>query len=502
MKQHAEDRQYIIVPASMKPEKSTSYAEAHANLRLRNAYVERARYPEVCKRASEIAVGKALSKEPKIEGATRTQDALDDIWADGQDFDTNLIGIFEEALQTRAGGLYIAPHAESREPVITRYPAEAVVNWRTRNGKTVLVVLEEEVEADEDDIFSHEKAMRRTVLALDDAGKYYQQIWLKRKEKSALKDTRRKSNNARTRVDEYTDDWELQDADTDDGRIYPTRGTERLDEIPFIPLCGWKLQPPPLNALAMAARDYFRASAEYANIMWWSATPQPIITFGENGGWWTQDEFSPEAPTDGATGQQIPEMSWGSMNPWLLRDGKLELVAADASALAAHKDRLEELKKEMGGLGARAFNNASNANQTAETERLQQQGETAVIWLIMREIQTAITKAVNICANWRLLPDDFRFSFSDDISFEPFDLSPIRELLDLRQQGFVGGQQIVDYLIKVGVLAPGTDFEQLQDDVRQELEQYPPQDQLGFGFDGFGDGGLDTFDDQDEQEAA
>ena len=468
MKENAEARGYITVPSAMKPR----FGE-HDDGKEAIEYINRARYPEVCRRALDTALGKSMQLEPTIEAKDeKLKDLENSIWSDGQPLRTNILSVFSEAMITRNGGLYVNLDSAGQAK-ITLYTAESVVNWRHFEGKLTMLILAEEVE-DLDDPFEHQVDVQRLELGLHD-GYYYQRRW--------------KLSAGQSNI------WEadLVDGADDAGRFFPTRGKERLKEIPFYPIGGWKMHEPPLRALAETARDYFRCSAEFSNAMWWTANPQVVINFSDTGGFMGQEDNSASLPSENVAtgadqGQDNPAMKlrWGSpREPWLLREGKVEIVAAGADALSSHKDRLEALTKEMGGLGSRAFDNSSKANIAAETQRMQDGSEGAAVWMVMMNVQEVISAAVTMVGWWENFKDPtYNFAFNQDTTFETFDPNMVNQMISWWREGVVSGQDITDYIIKFGLVPRDTRFEDIQAKAQKESS-------------GFGDFSFDQYDQQE-----
>lgn len=455
MKAHSQDMEYIMVPAAMLGyggDKTPAYHYVNGN-REANAYIKRARYPEVCAHALEIAKGKSFSREPEFKEGDKIKDILDEIWADGSDFQTGVLKALTEALVTRRGGLFVNLNKEN-DAVIHIYPAENVVNWNRQQADLKLVVLEDM--AANDNPFDHEPIVERLVLGLDnDSGNYFAERW----QKMQVVNDKGKTEH----------DWVRKDE-----RVNVTMRQSDSDTIPYFPMCGWDESTPPFNALAKTSLAYFRASAEYNHIMWWAATPQPYIKFGENGGFWGVDEFAAGAVGDDMDdmggGETDIEIKWGASAPILLREGSIDFAAAPSGALSAHEKRLEKLREEMSGLGARAFQNRTNANQTAETERMQQSSEGSVIHLVMKEVAKSITLAVRAAAAWRGLKgaEDFVFMFNPNISFEPFNLDAVPGLQGLHAEGYIARKHVRDYLRKVEVIPVDLSDEDLDEMISEE----------------------------------
>ena len=291
----------------------------------------------------------------------------------------------------------------------------------------------------------------------------------------------------------------------EDERVFPTFQQSHLKSIPYFIIGDWKLNPI-FKALAETAKTYCRAYAEYAHAMYWSAIPQPVIVFGENGGFFGTDEFDPESVSDDMAGSAPPEIKFGCTTPILLRDAELKFVSAPTGALSALKERVKDLREEIGSLGARAFANTTNANQTAETERLQNSGEGSLIHSAYRELAAAITMAVRTAAQQRGVRDagDFLFEFDGNILFDDFSLSDINFLQALHTDGYIARRHVRDQLRRQSVIEPDITEEKLDEEIAGERG-------LGGGFgddefdplsDDFDDLKLGVNDDEDDEAAA
>ncbi|MEP1143505.1 MAG: DUF4055 domain-containing protein [Henriciella sp.] len=476
VKEHALEMNLLTVPSAMlsggvSPERASVFVYSEA-MREANCYISRARYPEVCGHQVVMASGRAFSREPEVTGDT-VRPILDTVFADGSDFETGVTNILTSYLKFGGGGLLVNLNANGL-PVIYHYPVNGLVNWAHTDGALRLVVLEDD--ADNDSPFNHEKVTQRVVMGLDDdTGHLFAETW---------------------RFERYTDDkgnstghdWSLVDE-----RAHVTRHLKAATSIPFYAIGGWRYKQPIFLPLARTAKAYLGASAEYAHSMWWAATPQPYINFGEGGGWFGADDF--DAATVGndmsGGGEVDPvEIRWGASSPWLLRSGDAGFISAPTGSFSAQEKRLENLKEEMAGLGARAFKTTTRAGLTAETERLLQSHEGSVMHTAMRDVAKAITLAVRDVAEWRKIADaeTFNFRFNSALHFAPLTLGDISFLAGLHQDGYIGRTEVRGQLRKAEIIAR----EKTDDALDKEIMEESP---LGGGF---GDDEFDPLNPDDE----
>lgn len=464
-------KRYIRPPAGMigyPPERTPLYHKVQANVEAYE-YIERTRYPEVLSYAVAMAVGKAWSRAPEIKGEG-VKAILDTLWGDGSDFRTGVLKALTDYLLTGGGGFHVNLN-EDGQAVIHHYAPESVVNWS--KSQTALRLVMFEAESEGDNPFDHELVTCRYVAGLDDeTGEYFLEKW----NKENVTDKKGKPDGHA---------W-LQDGE----RVYPTSQRSRLKSIPYFVIGDWKLNPI-FKAMAETAKTYARAYAEYAHAMYWSAMPQPVIKFSEGGGFWGVDEYSADAVSDDAETSDDPEIKFGCTTPILLRDGDLSFVSAPTGSLSALKERVKDLREEIGSLGARAFNNTTNANNTAETERLQNAGEGSLIHSAFREVAAAIIQSVRMAAKWRGIPDadDFSFEFDSSILFDDFALTDINYLQALHADGYITRRHVRNRLRRQDIIGP----DETDAKIDKELAEEGPTGG-GFGDDTFDPGANDDVD--------
>ena len=482
---------HIIIPPAMNGYKGEKTPHWHyiAGNQEANDYIRRAHYPDVCSDALDQAVGRSWSRDPEMQGE-KVIPVLDTMASNGADFQTFVLDTLEDYLKVRCGGLFVNLN-EDGDAVVSYFPAEAIKNWSNSGYRLKFVVLE--TAAKRSSPFEHNADVDRLVLGIDDdTGHYFIERW----EFQRTYDERGRQNGETWALDE-------------DGRVFPTFHRAAMTKIPFFSIGGWTRKSPTWEALANTARRYYQRSAEYNHLMWWTATPQPFIDFGEKGNFYGLNDQGPSGQNDDQDQAPNIEIRWGANSPILLQGGDIKFAAAPSGALTAHLQHLEKLTREMGSLGNRSFSNQSSANVTAETERLQQNSEGSAIHAAYREVAKAITLAIRFAADWRRIKDAdmFEFKFNQSINFNGFDFNDLPSFVALHQERYFGVKRVWDIMRKIGAIPASVTDEQLRAEIAEEfgagdfgtdlsgdqlaLDEIPPDD-----FD------ADEIDDDDLDEAA
>ena len=364
VKKNAE--QFLTIPTAMRPNASDrgSVFKYQAAAQEAQEYVMRASYPEAPSFAIDMATGKSWSQKPVIIGES-VKPILGEVFADGSDFRSGVTKILASYLKFGGGGIFVNLN-KKRDAVITHYPINTVVNWYREYADTRMVTLEQFVGGGSK--FDHATTTKRMVLGLDDdTGEYFAEPW-------RLEEKR----NAKGAVTGH--DWVR-----DKERVSPTMGGRPMDRVPFIAIGGWDHKRPVFQPLVRLARSYFQASAELEHSAYIAAIPQAYLNFKETNnqpaGFWGVDDFEADGMggEDADGGGSDIEILWGSSRPILLTNGELKFVTPPTGQLQFLENRCINIAENMAGLGLRAFRNSTNAAQTAETERLQQSSEGAIV---------------------------------------------------------------------------------------------------------------------------
>ncbi|MEG5640627.1 DUF1983 domain-containing protein [Enterobacter hormaechei] len=260
----------------------------------------------------------AYRKDPTFNGPEKLKYLLDNADGAGTSIYQQSQLVAENVLEVAREGLYVDYAEASDEAIILRYPAENIINWRTKriNGRDqlVLVVLRECVE--EPDGYAYKDEIQYRELALEE-GRFICRVW------------RRAGGTA---SGTYTVDSEY----------HPKpKGKDYWDEIPFTFVGAQNNDPTiddsPLAALVEINHGHYRNSADYEDSVWFCGQVQPYMT-GLDTGW--RDHLEKK-------GVKI-----GSRSPLLLpKEGSFGYAQAQPNMLA--KEAMDSKRDYMVQLGAR-----------------------------------------------------------------------------------------------------------------------------------------------------
>jgi hypothetical protein len=250
-------------------------------------------------------------------------------------------------------------------PYLVTIPAERVINWKTAQvgsdpEQLVLVVIEENVETDPSNSFSHETECQYRELALVD-GVYRQRIW--RKSKDSTKD---------------------KDVFVVVAEIWPTRRNERMTFIPFTFIGTTGVTPevskPPLIDLVDVSLSHYRNSADLEYGLYYTAVPTP----------WAS----------GVPDSTILKV--GASVAWNLGEGgRAGMVEFTGKGLGAIKESMASKERMMATLGARLLEDpTANSAETATAVRMRSSGETASLGTISFAGGAGLARAVRWMMWW------------------------------------------------------------------------------------------------------
>lgn len=430
-------------------------------------YINKAHYIEVVPRILDEIEGRIFSKTYKLAHPSRLD--IDKLDSDGLTFDQYTRWCVREVFAVSRFGVLVDWDNEDQKPILKRYVAESIVNWKLdRKGNLRLVVLEDEIE-DDGQIFSHNTIKRRisftTETDTDGNRSVVQRTWIE-------SDKDAKGNIS---FEESEDPITLERS----GRV--------VEKIPFIFFGGVKPTAPMLKPLAATALAYFDAYASYRNALWWSSNEQPYFTFDtdENAGF------------IGYNGQELEgdiEVLYGYASPLLLRGGELKFAGVKGTGLEHMYRNLKDLKSVMTGMGARSFNAQTASNIKVQTERMQQRAEGSVIGSISQAISIGIKEALDLAAEWGQYVGKISFELNKDYT-DDFEFKNIPELIDARDAKIVSDIRVFTFLQNNTDLIPdGLTYEEHI----SEFEHSIQTDRFS-SFDGFGDR-EDDFEDEENIE--
>jgi len=286
-----------------------------------------------------------------------------------QDLRKGRFGLLADMPETEGETTLASMENGSTVPRITRYHAENIINWNYRlqgsAQKLDLVVLTEEVNNGVDK-FSHDTELQYRVLALDEDGFYYQQI--------------------------YSAELEVTDP------VYPRQAGSLMTEIPFF-FIGVAdntatVDASPIYPIAELNIGHFRNSADTEENSFVASQAMLILALSEqiNAEQWRKDN------PDGVRIGSRRGLNVGS-------GGNASFIQAAESDKA---QKLMEMKKSQAvELGAQIIQPGTQI--TAETARIQQSVNHSTLSSIAKNVTSAYRDALTVCAGF--LGSDYDSSF-------------------------------------------------------------------------------------------
>lgn len=229
------------------------------NRKRNEDYLRRAVFYAIAGNTKIGMLGMAYRKDPTFNGPEKLKYLLDNADGAGTSIYQQSQLVAENVLEVAREGIYVDYAEESDEAIILRYPAENIINWRTKriNGRDqlVLVVLRECVE--EPDGYAYKDEIQYRELALEE-GRFICRVW------------RRAGGTA-------------SGAYTVDSEYHPKpKGKDYWDEIPFTFVGAQNNDPTiddsPLAALVEINHGHYRNSADYEDSVWFCGQVQPYMT--------------------------------------------------------------------------------------------------------------------------------------------------------------------------------------------------------------------------------
>lgn len=342
-------------------------------------YLTRATFYGATGRTLRGLVGLVFDKDPAVEAPEMLAPVIADASGNGMSLDASAeASLFEVVGLGRAGLLTDYPETEGPttaadakagnvRPTITRYPAEAVINWRQRTvgAKTLLsLVVIREAYLIEDDGFAEQVGTQHRVLRLTPEGIYQISIY--------------KEDDAEPTV------------------ITPLDGRgQYLREIPFTFIGAENNDPrvdrPPLQDIAEVNIAHYRNSADYEESVFMLGQPTPVFA-GLTKAW--VDEVFHSVWTDEHTGatrrENVVRLGARGAVP-LPEGGTAMLLQVEPNTLAF--EAMTHKEKQMIALGAKLIEN-SGTQQTATEATLDSVLDNSVLSTCARNVSKAYKQAL------------------------------------------------------------------------------------------------------------
>jgi hypothetical protein len=340
-------------------------------------------------------------------------------------------GLLVDYVAVQAGTVSKADEQSGRARAnIASYPAEAIINWKTRQvgGQHLLclVVLRETVDVDTDDGFGTEQKVQFRVLRLDAAGVYTQEVW----EESSKESSRIVEPFAP--LNGLGQPW----------RVIPFQflGSENNDS---------SVDDSPLYDMAEINIGHYHNSADYEDSAYFAGQPQFWIA-GLDEQW--RDDLE-------KSGIYV-----GSRAPLTLpREGSCGFAQPQPNTLV--KEAMDAKKGDMVSLGARLIERGS-AVKTATQADNDSAAEHSVLSLIVSNVSEAYTQCLAWMAEFSNAAGETVYKINQDFTQVSLDAAIMSALFNAVQGGRLPASDFWQYLRDRGVINP----EKTDEDIQGELE--------------------------------
>lgn len=410
------------------------------------AYKRRAQLYNATGRTVDAMSGLVMRIDPTFELPSQIADLEDDIDYKGTslfEFAKCQVG---EILQVARSGILVdfperpqdivtvaQAQVAGLRPYLAHYPAESIYNWKTErvNGATVLtmVVLKEGIEEPGDDEFQVKPKVQFRVLDFDDKG-YRQRVF----QASASSAT----------------DWVQVGQD-----ILPTRGGQRMVEIPFV-FIGVEtntpnVQKPPLADLVEVNLGHYLNSADHEHGLHFTGLPTPVLT-----------------------GHKVPKgesISIGSETFLVMSNPQAtaSFLEFKGSGLGSLLEAMKEKKGEMASLGARMLAEDKKGVEAADTARIHRSGEAGVLASLAGSVSKGIRRALRIAEDWAGGGEKTEFELNKDFLPTSMDANMVRELLKAWQSGAISHPVLFDNFKRGELIRDEVTLEDMQEEIDEDL---------------------------------
>jgi hypothetical protein len=405
-----------------------------ANIERNRAYKERAVLYNATGRTRDGLLGLAFRKPPKGEESWPTQLAYL-----AKDCDGAGVSIYQQSqsavcdvLETGRDGLYTDYSEALARPIIKKYKAEDIINWRESvvDGKVVrvLVVLAEEAEVVED--YETKCIPQWRELFLEN-GVFNVRVW------------QQKSEGGEPEIVE---------------EITPRSMKAVLDFIPFEFIGAQNndssVDEAPLYDIAYVNRAHYRNSADYEDSVFLAGQPQPWMS-GLDESWRDHLEKQGTAYLGSRAMLMLPA------------NGAFGIAQAQPNTLA--KEAMDQKEAQMIALGARLIE-ATQANRTATESDNDKEASTSVLSMTVSNVSEAYTRSLKHCARYLDidLPEDAAYEINQDFVRITPDAQMIAAMVALWQAGGYAKPDLRNWLRKIGLIPAERSDEDIDADLQTE----------------------------------
>lgn len=395
--------------------------------------------------------GMMFRKPMTIEVPPAITDMLNDIDLAGTTLQGLAQDIVEDALVYGRVGLLVdypqAPEGATRadavtfnlRPMIVKYDAKAIYNWRTEriNGATVLSqvrLYEEELVQDPKDEFKTTIEKRYRVLDLVD-GKYRQRLF----KDVAVNGT-------------VTSEVQI------DEDVYPMMNGTHLDFIPFVVVgvdcIGIDVEAPPLIDLATTVLHHYQQATSYERGCFFSGLPTLFVSGVNN---------------ENADGTPFNISIGGNLANILPRPDSKAYFVEVAGNFEALRTNLEDKKREMAVLGARMLELQKAGVESADAIARRMSGEESLLSIMSQTISMGLMRAMQWFSAWAGANGEIKIELARDFMPVGMTSQDMVAQIGAWQQGAISQQTLFDNLKAGEIINSDVTYEQEQERIASSM---------------------------------
>lgn len=373
-----------------------------------NAYKLRARFVNYTKRTLDGLHGLILRRDPIVEKPDdiTLSKILQNIDRRGSSLYQFVSDTVYDVMITSWGGYLVdypkvdkavdglTLEKEDIRPYIRYYPAESIINWKygTVNGmeQLTMVVLKEQWDNCEDDIFSHNlKDVYRVLILVN--GVYHQMLF--------------------------------KDDKSDPEDIVININGKPVTKLPFFTIPGKIPEVPMFLDLAKCNIGHYQKTADYENGLHLTTLPTGYIT--------GHDKYiDPETKEEEA-------IALGPDQFIMLKeaDAKVGVLNYAGTGLTHCESAIANAMSDMAILGSRLVSPEKGTSESADSAKIHRAGENARLAGFAKNISEGLSKAVQLIAEWMNIEGDFSISLCTDYDTLSFDPNALNALANLSEAG-------------------------------------------------------------------
>lgn len=344
------------------------------------AYLQRARFPDICSNMLRGVLGIAMAKPPKVTVPPQMEPLLKNITPDHEDFIQLYSRCLGEIITLGRQALLIDINADANTPYFAPYGARSFINWRTRfvegNTSVEMAVFQEFELTDPNDAFTHDQVEVNRVAFLDNPAP--------------------DETGASTKV--FTIQSYLNGVTEDSKKKVPSLQGKTLDVVPLIVIGSLTqsltVDPCPMVGVSDIALQIYMKSADLNQAEFLSCNP--ILTYiGVD-----------EAPTSvGSTVAIVID------NP----EASVQYTEPVARSLSHIREHNSDLTEEAAMMGAALIGPGKGQQEAAETVRLKQESSGATLKSMTMNVAEGLERGLKMMGLWMGLSE----SVIEEIKIEP-----------------------------------------------------------------------------------